>query len=171
MEQLGYPPGRFRLPVSTGLNLQRQNLTVLFFSGTGSNCPCRNEPRMNLLTLVRSLLSLTWSNGNQTRKGSAPIPLFTNRSRQTAPSYCYYDRSVSFAAAGAASLRNPDLFPSGFSASLSQTSSYQVDPVASSEDSAAGPVGSWWCSSRNTPSLRPLVSLLFKDGSFRILTF
>ena len=48
-----------------------------------------------------------------------------------------------------------------------QTSSYQVDPVVGSEDPAVGSGHSRWLSSRAAPCLFPLVSQLFKDGSFR----
>jgi hypothetical protein len=57
------------------------------------------------------------------REEKAPIPLFVNRSRQTAPSYSYYDRSISSATRGLplyetricfrqtfSSLLSPDLF-------------------------------------------------------------
>jgi hypothetical protein len=133
MEQPGLPPERFSwLPVSPGLIFQRRNLTVLFFSRSGSFCSCRSKISMDFLTLVRSLLSLT-SNGNPFAKKKLPFRYLltvVDKQRQATVimtvSSGRQPESCLFMKPGPVSVRF-------FRTCFPQTSSDQVDQVAGPE--------------------------------------
>jgi hypothetical protein len=100
----------------------------------------------------------------------APIPLSVNRSRQTAPSYSYYDRSTRFAFRRMLLMKPGSVSVRSFQTCFPQTSSNQADPFAPPEGFAVGSGCSWFLPFQAVPFLHPPESHTFQRSILSNLT-